>query len=340
MRTKIKILFFSDTHIGFDHPIKRAGKRRRRGYDFFNNFQYIIDQAIFLKVDFLVHCGDVFDKPNVHEALVTNTYLEFVKAADQGIRVIIVPGNHERSVLPTSIFLNHRNIHVFFKPQNFSFSIAKLKINIAGFPFIKHDIRIKFPKILSTLNEQVSSSDINFLCIHHAIDGAKVGVQEFTFFDRPDTLNIHDLPGKYDFIIAGHIHKHQELTTYDTSKQKVPVIYTGATERTMFDQIDETCGYYLFEIRSKTNINRSFHPIKTRQMKQFKLEDRQFDVEQLKSHLLKQMKGLDEDAIVQINSLEKSTLFTLSRLVSDDFFPAKMSIDITGFSRILYDKPM
>ena len=36
----IRILFLADTHLGFDLPVKPRINRRRRGIDFFKNYEY------------------------------------------------------------------------------------------------------------------------------------------------------------------------------------------------------------------------------------------------------------------------------------------------------------
>ncbi len=41
----IRILFVSDTHLGFDLPRKPRVKRRRRGPDFFENFERALEPA-------------------------------------------------------------------------------------------------------------------------------------------------------------------------------------------------------------------------------------------------------------------------------------------------------
>ena len=42
----MKILFFSDTHLGFDYPIRPRIVRRRRGQDFFNNFERVLKYSL------------------------------------------------------------------------------------------------------------------------------------------------------------------------------------------------------------------------------------------------------------------------------------------------------
>lgn len=333
MRTKIKLIFFSDTHIGYDHPVRKKGNKRHRGPDFSKNFHLIIDSAIETKVDFLIHCGDVFERPKIHPALVDQTYQEFVRAANANIQVLIVPGNHERSALPTSIFLSHRNIHIFDHARNYRFDLHHQTLNFSGFPYIKVNARAKLPSILRLLEQDVGINHHNFLLVHHAIDGALAGVHNFEFRNRKDTLDISDLPGKYNYIFSGHIHKHQVLQAKAT-----PIIYTGATERTMYDQINETCGYVLFEIDQTGNTAWEFQPIPLRPMRQIRLNDQVFEMAELKKILKHQMKDYPADTIVQISAEAKETLFNLSKLSTNGHFLETMNVDITGFNHIHHAK--
>ena len=61
LRKNIKILFFSDSHLGFDYVLKKS-KTSHRGEDFFKNFEFILNRAIDLNVDLVIHGGDLFHK--------------------------------------------------------------------------------------------------------------------------------------------------------------------------------------------------------------------------------------------------------------------------------------
>lgn len=327
---KIGMLLLSDTHIGFDHPLpSQTNKNRRRGPDFFNNFKLIIDQAIVRKVDYVIHCGDVFEKSNVPAFLVDQTYEQLLRLANAHIKVLIVPGNHERSALPPSLFLNHPNIHVFGAPSTYSFS----GISFSGFPYVKGEIRRLFPRLKKQLESQIHAQDFNILCVHHAIDGVKAGYNNFEFRNRKDTLSLQDLPGKFDLILSGHIHKHQIMYAQSAPNNSVPIIYSGSTERTMFDEMFETKGYHTLDISGKT-FEHQFHSIPARQMHRIDLRNEVIERKNLEKHLNKKMTSFEKDAIVQIISNDEEVLYQLSNLKTQGFFPDTMNITISGFSAI------
>ena len=61
----IRILLIADTHLGFDLPFRPRIKRRRRGPDFFANFERALKPAISGEVDAIVHGGDVLYRSKV-----------------------------------------------------------------------------------------------------------------------------------------------------------------------------------------------------------------------------------------------------------------------------------
>jgi len=328
------ILLFSDTHIGFDHsPTNKPSKNRRRGPDFFNNFKLIIDQALALQVDYVIHCGDVFEKQKVPAFLIDQTYEQFLRLANASIKLFIVPGNHERSVLPASLFLNHPNIYLFDTLRSFVFP----GISFSGFPYFKGDIRSLFPTFKRQLEKQIRTNDFNMLCVHHAIDGAKAGYNFFEFKNRKDTLNINDLPGSFDLVLSGHIHKHQIMYAENGSKQSIPILYSGSTERTMFDEMNEVKGYHTFKIHGKS-FEHQFHPINTRPMYRIDLKSKSFSSEKLVNFLAKQIAAFESDAIVQISSDDEAILYQLSTLKTNSFFTDTMNITISGFSALHKNK--
>lgn len=326
----ISILLFSDTHIGFDHPpTNKPGKNRRRGFDFFDNFRSVIDKALEFKVDYVIHCGDVFEKSTVPSFLVDQTYAEFLRLANAEIQVLIVPGNHERSELPPSLFLNHPNIHIFDVPRTYSFP----NLSISGFPYFKGDIRRKFSSLRTNLESNLNLSDFNILCVHHAIDGVKAGHHFFEFKNRDDTLNMKHLPGDFDLVLSGHIHKHQILTASSKIGKNIPIIFSGSTERTMFDEIDEVKGFHTLKLFKKSFVH-EFHPLQTRPMYQINLRNESLKPEHVDKILSAKMKTFEFNAIVQIKSDQEDLLYELSRLKTNGFFDNSMNITISGFSSL------
>ncbi|MEM4718422.1 MAG: metallophosphoesterase [Desulfurococcaceae archaeon] len=70
---------------------------------YFAVFQEIADIAIDKKIKYLLISGDMFDKPNPHTSVVLRVVKTLRVLRDYGIRVIVVPGNHDISRAKISV---------------------------------------------------------------------------------------------------------------------------------------------------------------------------------------------------------------------------------------------
>lgn len=315
---ELKIVFFADTHLGFDYPLRPRIHFRRRGDDFFNNYKKIIRYAELTKPDFLIHGGDFFFRSRVAQSIADMAYkplFEFVSKTK--IPVYIVPGNHERSSLPQSLYLAHPHIHIFSKARAFQFSKTNLKINLHGFPFFRGDIRSQFKTLLKQCGwDTTAPADLRILIIHQAVDGAQVGPGNYTFRTKKDVIAIDDIPGNAAAILSGHIHRKQVLYS-----GQVPIIYPGSIERTSFAEKDEQKGFY--ELIFKDNGNGwaldklKFLRLPARPMTDIYLDDAP-GLSALQHNLLQDCAGLPENSIVRIRSKKKINPAFLKELSASD----------------------
>ena len=295
--------------------------------DFFNNFDHILDYAKENKPDLLIHGGDLFYRTKVPVPIVDMVYERIFNFAESGIPIVIVPGNHESSRLPVSLFMQHPNIYYFTGPQVFQFNIKDIDFDIAGFPCVRKNIKSKFPEIVKEIQPKLCSKSVKLLCMHQTIEGAKVGPSDFTFLYGQDVIPIHDLPDAYDLILSGHIHRQQILYT----KTNKPVIYPGSTERTAFAEIDEVKGFYEINISDKREIEFKFIPLKTRPMVDVILEKENYTAGSLKAELLEKIKSLPADAILRIKMKNSLHLNLLTTRLLDEIIPATMNYQVSGF---------
>lgn len=263
----IKILFFSDTHLGFDYPVSGKSRTLRRGFDFFRNFHHILDVAREKKVDLVIHGGDLFYRSEVPVTIIDQAYDALFHLADSQIPLVIVPGNHDRSTLPVSLFLEHPNIHIFRDPGVFYFDLKGIRLQVAGFPFVKY-IGNEFTGILKELDTGISPDGPAMLCMHQAVEGATVGPVNYTFRPGPEVIRQNDLGGNYSAYLSGHIHRYQVLPV-----SGVPFIYPGSIERTAFAERYEDKGYMMLEINQTGLINSEFITLPTRPMHIIEIPD-------------------------------------------------------------------
>ena len=131
---EINILFFADSHLGYDLPRRPRIERRRRGEDRFKNYLQVIQFARQKKVDMVIYGGDLFDHPRVSPAIIERAYRPLYEIACAGIPVYLVPGNHERSHLPEHLYLSHENIRIFDRPVTYTQQIGDKRSPYPVFP--------------------------------------------------------------------------------------------------------------------------------------------------------------------------------------------------------------
>lgn len=271
----MKILFFADSHLGFDQPVRSRSNRLRRGPDFFRNFQHILDTAKREQVDLVIHGGDLFHRSKVHPKIVNQAYDALFEFAESGIPLVIVPGNHDRSTLPSGLFLQHRNLHIFREPDIFRFHLKGKIINLAGFPFIRN-IGEVIEDILRDFQRNLDGDGIALLCMHQTVEGVVVGPADYTFRTGPQVIALSQLTGPFHGYLSGHIHPHQMLWTHSTPAR--PILYPGSIERTSFAERKETKGYLMLSFDDTKKLLHRFQPLATRPMYTLAIPDQALDM--------------------------------------------------------------
>ncbi len=254
MSSCLRVLFLADTHLGFDFTFRPRIERRRRGDDFFANYERALAPALAGEVDLVVHGGDLFHRSRVPAALVQMAFAPLKRVADSGVDVVVVPGNHERSVIPFPLLSLHPRIHIFRNPQTFELRCGGMRVAIAGFPYARRNVRSELGELLGRSGIQPVAADIKLLAMHHCVQGATVGPSNYTFVHGHDVIVPTDLPAGLAAVLSGHIHRHQVLTR-DRAGRPLPasVLYSGSIERTSTAEKDERKGYMLLSLAPGPN---------------------------------------------------------------------------------------
>ncbi len=340
----LRILFLADTHLGFDLPFRPRLKIRRRGLDFFHNFERVLNFAVDKKVDCIIHGGDLFYRSRIPKRLVEMVFEPLKKVADTGIPILIVPGNHERSVIPHSEFSMHPNIHIFTYPRTFTISIRDYRLAISGFPFIRNNISDRFPIFVGQTGWQNYKADCRLLCMHQSVAGAQVGPANYMFRGGKDVIRAQDIPSDFAAVLTGHIHRHQVLEQDLTGAPlATKVFYPGAIDRVSFTERDEAKGFLMLKLNGKSQNNGSeiswcFHHLPTRPMVTINIKPEKASKDALLKALQDRLANLPDDAIVKVaipgevqgGHLEVFRAQTLRKM-------AKPNMNIsTSWSRIVY----
>ena len=306
----IRVLLMADSHLGFDLPTHPRVERRRRGHNFLANHERALAPALAGEVDLVVHGGDVFHRSRVPPSLVYQAFQPLVEIAESGVPVFVVPGNHERSRIPHDRFAAHPNLHIFHRPETVLVEAQRLRVAVAGFPYQRRGIRERFPQVLEETGWSREETDIRLLCMHHCVEGARVGPAGYTFRRAPDVVRCSDLPTSFAAVLSGHIHRHQVLRRdLNGRPMPTPALYPGSVERTAFAERDEDKGFILLELEPGRNGGRlarhDFVPLPARPMLVRELHPRAepgaaWPPGQIVDQLTAALAGIPNDAVIRV----------------------------------------
>lgn len=327
----IRLLLFADTHLGIDKPQKPRINRRRRGDDFERNLLRIINTAKTLKIDLAVHGGDIFYRSRIPPELTSSVFDLLSQFPQAGIPLYVIPGNHERSKIPHPLLAVRPGIHVFHQPQTRVFTKNSISLSISGFPFHR-SIRKVFQSLYLQTNIDSVTSDFKLLCFHQAVQGATVGVHNYTFRQGDDVIPHASLDLPVDAILSGHIHRAQILTVRRKQQPDLPVIYPGSIERTAFAERNEPKGFFIIECRMNADghktIHTTFRELPARPMIQLHLDIRDMNREQIRRLIVQKIAEYPPDAIVAIGFHKEPDQPVISTADIRKLSPPTMNISV------------
>jgi DNA repair exonuclease SbcCD nuclease subunit len=170
------------------------------------------------------------------------------------------------------------------------------------------------------------------------VEGAQVGVHNYTFRGGPHVVRGRDIPGHFAAVLAGHIHRHQVLT-HDLGGRRLaaPVVYPGSVERTAFAERSEEKGYVLAEFEPTASgrgelVSATFVPLPTRPMVSFVLQADAFSADALRAHLRHRLAELHREAVVRIQlqgNLSSEARQVLSAASLRALAPTSMNVTVS-----------
>lgn len=331
-----RILFFADTHLGFDMPLRPKIERRRRGVDFFNAFYTILSAARKHHVDAIIHGGDLFFRSKIPMGLIDKVFNPLLDVADQDIPVYLVPGNHERSVIPTTLFTRHRNIHIFDRPRTFTLSLDGLSIGLSGFPNIRKNSNQLFSDTVVKTDWNSNSSDVKLLCLHQTFNGSTIGPRNYKFKTGSEVIPKRLIPNAFSAVLTGHIHRYQILNgSFSPQTTSCPIIYPGSTERTSFAEKDDPKGYVLIDLITPTErkanpVTWKFVALKSRPMIEMEIQVKGLNKKQILQQTKQILSTIPTDGVLKIilNYNNQAPLADLDLKSFRDIAPETMNLSV------------
>jgi DNA repair exonuclease SbcCD nuclease subunit len=339
----VRILFLSDTHLGIDMPSRPRVERRRRGDDFFANFERAIEPPLSGESDVLIHGGDLFYRSRIPAWLADRVFERLATIADRGVDIFLVPGNHERSVIPRSLLLTHPGIRVFDTPRTFVINRQGIQIAIVGLPY-SSTIRNDFSSLLQSTRYLEHPASIRLLCLHQLVEGAKVGPVDFTFRSGEDVLLGAQIPAGFAAVLSGHVHRFQVLET-DLARRplRAPFLYAGSIERTSFAEKLEPKGFLMLDVAPGPKpggslVRWEFRQLPARPMVDLELPVTGTSGTELTNRVKDCLSRLDPESVVRIRIVGNPSQDALSALGASALralAPPTMNVSLAwpGFSR-------
>ena len=195
----MKLLFFTDTHIKATNPISRIDDYLNTVEVKFNEVKGIIEEE---KIDYVLHGGDLFDRPDVPVRTV-GKFANILKSF--GVPIYMISGNHdifghnpstvERSMIG---LLNTLNIiNLIKKDEPIILKDSNLTVQISGAPYI-YDIDSNFKEYY--FPDRLENMDYHIFMIHSfLLDKPFINTVSHTLIDEVKDVDA-------DIILSGHYH--------------------------------------------------------------------------------------------------------------------------------------
>ena len=213
-------------------------------------FKKVIEESIEEKVEFILFTGDLFDSAFPPIETLKETFSEFKKLKDAGIKSYVIAGSHDYSVSGKTFLdvlekagfceiakYEENEDEVILKPLKYG------SIHIYGYPGKKSGLEISSIKKIK-INEPYEKN-FRILMLHTTLTEVVEGLPI-------DSISISELP-KADYYALGHVHIDYEH--YNNGK---PVVYGGPTFPNNFKELEELKGgcFYIIEVNGFTKVTK------------------------------------------------------------------------------------
>lgn len=251
----MRILHFSDTHLGFnDLEIVNEYGINQREADFYDAFTQVIDAIVEAKPDYVIHTGDLFHRPHPSNRAISFCLAQLKRLSVAQIPTIIIAGNHStprtRSTSPILAALRTLDhIHPVFEEAYEK--VIFDNINFHCIPHINDEV-----SNLTAIEECEASIDAdkrNIMMLHCSV-GAQFMMEEYG--ERVYPHNKESLFERMDYVALGHWHGFGSVGKHPN------VYYAGSSERTSSGDARNDKGYALITLGERLEV--MFHPITLR----------------------------------------------------------------------------
>lgn len=264
----MKILHFSDTHLGFnDLEIINTEGINQREADFYKAFDDVCEQIKLIKPDFIIHTGDLFHRSSPSNRAISYALEKFKEIEKLKIPFILIAGNHSTprttSAKPIlSIFDNFENVY-----SAYSCKYEKIEFENIIFHAIPHlNEENSFNEFLDECESCINTNKKNILMMHCSV-GATYLMSEFGEFVYPKDKEY--LFEKMDYVALGHWHGFGNVGKHKN------VFYSGSLERTSSNDKRNNKGFILVDLSKDLNVE--FNEIDIRKFRSYTIDANGFN---------------------------------------------------------------
>jgi len=252
----LKILHFSDTHLGYNEldKVSTITGINLREQDFYDSFTRVIDEALRIKPDVIVHSGDFFHRPSPANRPMIFALEQLIRISEAGIPFVVIAGNHEtpKTVYTSPILKAFRTIKGVYPIFGQFYETAQFgDLVVHGLPHINDD------KVLREEMDKISPVEgkFNIMMLHTSI-GKEYLMEEYGEQLYPKERL--ELLNKFDYVALGHWHNFQKISKLKNGW------YSGSTERMSDTEAGKEKGYCILHLEKGKVCEPAFFPIKAR----------------------------------------------------------------------------
>lgn len=312
----MKILHFSDTHLGFnDLDILNDENINQREADFYDAFSQVVEQIKLTKPDYIIHTGDLFHRSSPSNRAITFALEQFKIINELNIPFILIAGNHStpRTNLSSpilKIFEGFVNLHVSYNQE-----YKKVEFEDVIFHTLPHmNDDTKALSQIELCEENINTNKKNIMMMHCSV-GAWYLMQEFGEWVYPtDKEYIFEM---MDYVALGHWHGFAHVGKHQN------VYYSGSTERTSLNDKRNSKGFVNINLDDNLHVeykNINIRPIITKEL----------DCENYENSLTQLDSSDTKNAIVEVKLKNLTPLQSIDIQNSDikELFYDAMSVSI------------
>ena len=312
----MKILHFSDTHLGYnDLDILDENNVNQREADFYDAFNQVVQQIKTIKPEYIIHTGDLFHRASPSNRAITFALEKIKEINELNIPFVLIAGNHStpRTNLSSpilKIFENYENIYVSYNQE-----YKKIEFEDIVFHTLPHmnDDTIANSQI-ELCESNIVETKKNIMMLHCSV-GAWYLMQEFGEWVYP--TNKEYIFEKMDYVALGHWHGFGSVGKHEN------VYYSGSTERTSLNDKRNSKGFVLATLEDKLDIE--YKEIAIRPIIQ-----KQIDCEDYEEQIALIDRSDVDNAIVEVKLMNLTALQSIDIQNKDikELFPNAMSVSI------------